>query len=151
MSKWQDIEIPEKKEPYKQNLKYRQTYNDYGFTDFNGMYSLVEENRDFRQSIQEEIVVESIKAQNKLGGHVTDETDRNISEVDENTNARATEIKQKIQEHHNYVVNTVYPKIQTVDTKVDTANSKADTIITKVDNSRGVIDQIWNKVKGWSW
>ena len=151
MSKWQDIEIPEKKEPYKQNLKYRQTYNEYGFTDFNGMYSLVEENRDFRQSIQEEIVVESIKAQNKLGNHITDETDRNISEVNDNTNTRATEIKQKVQEHHNYVVNTVYPKIQTIDTKVDTTNSKADTIITKVDNSRGVIDQIWNKVKGWSW
>lgn len=142
MGKWQDIEIPEKKEPYKQNLKYRQTYNDYGFTDFNGMYSLVEENRDFRQSIQEEIVVESIKAQNKLGNHITDETDRNISEVDENTNARATEIKQKIQEHHNYVVNTVYPKIQTVETK-------ADTIITKVDNSKSVIDQIWNKIRNW--
>lgn len=142
MGKWQDIELPEKKEPYKQNLKYRQTYNDYGFTDFNGMYSLVEENRDFRQSIQEEIVVESIKAQNKLGNHITDETDRNISEVDENTNARATEIKQKIQEHHNYVVNTVYPKIQTVETK-------ADTIITKVDNSKSVIDQIWNKVRNW--
>ncbi len=142
MGKWQDIELPEKKEPYKQNLKYRQTYNDYGFTDFNGMYSLVEENRDFRQSIQEEIVVESIKAQNKLGNHITDETDRNISEVDENTNARATEIKQKIQEHHNYVVNTVYPKIQTVETK-------ADTIITKVDNSKSVIDQIWNKIRNW--
>lgn len=151
MTKWQDIEIPKPKDPYKQNLPYKQSYNDYGFTDFNGMYSLVEENRDFRQSIQEEIVVESIKAQNKLGNHVTDETDRNISEVNENTDARATEIKQKIQEHHNYVVNTVYPKIQTVETKVDTAISKADTIITKVDDNKSVIDQIWNKVRGWSW
>jgi hypothetical protein len=143
MTKWQEITIDKPKEPYSQNLPYLQRYADYGFATTNvGMYSLPEENRDFRKHIENEIVMEELKTQNILGNHITGEADRTIQEVNDNTDERATEIKQKIQEHHNYIVNTVYPKAQEIDNEVE-------TLTTKVDNSRGVIDQIWNKVKNW--
>lgn len=129
MAEWTDIVIPKPKEPYKQNLPFKQGYNEYGFSYDNGMYSLVEENRDFREYIENEIRMEEVKTQNILGQHVTDEINRNIT----NTNARATEIKQKIDNHHNYVVNTIQPKIEDTNTKV-TSNTS-------------ILNNIWNKVK----
>jgi len=143
MSKWQDITIDKPKEPYKPKKQFKYAYGDYGFDTYDTyMYSLVEENRDFRKDIQNEIVMEELKTQNILGNHITGEADRTIEEVNENTDTRATEIKQKIQEHHNYVINTVYPKIQEIDGEVE-------TITTKVDSNRTVIDNIWNKVRSW--
>ena len=149
MTKWEDITIEKPKDPYKQNLPFKQRYGDYGLIDFHSIYTLHEENRDFRKSIQNEIVMEEMRTQNILGQHITDEADRTISEVNENTDTRATEIKQKIQEHHNYVVNTVYPRIQSIDTKVDNANSKLDTTIAKVNENKTVIDNIWEKIRTW--
>lgn len=142
MSKWEDITVEKPKEPYKPKTYNSQNYSDWGFSDANNIYTLVEENRDFRKSIQYEIVMESVKTQNVLGNHITDEADRTIQEVNDNTDERATELKQKISEHHNYVINTVYPKIQEIDSEVE-------TLTTKVDNSRSVIDNIWNKVRNW--
>ena len=143
MAKWQDITIDKPKEPYSQNLPYLQRYADYGFnTTSVGMYSLPEENRDFRKHIQNEIVMEELKTQNILGNHITDEADRTIQEVNENTDTRTTEIKEKIQEHHNYVVNTVYQKVQEIDNEVD-------SIKTTVESSKTTINNIWDKVRNW--
>ena len=141
MSKWQDIEIPKPKDQYKQNLPYKQSYNDYGFTDFNGMYSLVEENRDFRKSIQDEIVTEAVKTQNILGNHITGEADRTISEVNDNTDAHATEIKQNIQDHHNYVVNTVYGSVDHLD---GNENWNVDTFLDYAEEAENNGDMMFN-------
>lgn len=129
MAEWNDIVIPKPKDPYKQNLPFKQIYNEYGYNGFNGMYSLCEENRDFRKHIQNEIVMEEVKTQNILGQHVTDEVNRNI----ENTNTRATEIKQLVTQKADYVINTLKPKIETVE--------------NKVDENKTIIDKIWNKVQ----
>ena len=129
MAEWTDIVIPKPKEPYKPDIVVNQLYNEYGYTDDNGMYSLVEENRDFRKYIENEIRMEATKTQNVLGNHVTDEINRNI----QNTDQRATEIKQQISSHHDYVVNTIKPKI--------------DDTNTKVTSNTSVLNNIWNKVK----
>ena len=129
MAEWTDIVIPKPKEPYKPDIVVHQLYNEYGYTDDNGMYSLVEENRDFRKYIENEIRMEATKTQNVLGNHVTDEINRNI----QNTNQRATEIKQQISSHHDYVVNTIKPQI--------------DDTNTKVTSNTSVLNNIWNKVK----
>lgn len=118
MAEWQDIVVPKPKEPYKQNLPFRQTYNEYGYNHNNGMYSLVEENRDFRKYIENEIRMEEVKTQNILGQHITKEANR----VNEHTTARTS-----------YVVNTLQPKIDTID--------------SKVDESKNVLDLIWGKVR----
>ena len=130
MAEWTDIVIPKPKDPYKQNLPFKQLYNEYGFNHNDSMYSLVEENRDFRKHIENEIVMEELKTQNILGQHVTDEINRNIV----NTNTRATEIKQKIDSHHDYVVDTIKPKI--------------DDTNAKVNSNTSILNNIWNKVQG---
>lgn len=129
MAEWQDIVVPKPKEPYKQNLPFRQTYNEYGYNHNNGMYSLVEENRDFRKYIENEIRMEEVKTQNILGKHITKEAER----VNLNTNTRATEIKEKIDAHHTYVVDTLQPKIEEIDRKADV--------------NKGLLDLIWGKVR----
>ena len=55
MAEWTDIVIPKPKDPYRQNLPFKQTYNEYGYNHDNSIYSLVEENRDFRKYIENEI------------------------------------------------------------------------------------------------
>jgi hypothetical protein len=130
MAEWTDIVIPKPKEPYKQNLPFKQIYNEYGFNHNDSMYSLVEENRDFRKYIENEIRMEEVKTQNVLGNHITGEINRNIA----NTNVRAAEIKQKIDSHHDYVVNTIKPKI--------------DDTNTKVTSNTSLLIDIWNKIQG---
>ena len=49
MAKWQDQIIDKPKEPFKQKLPFVHRYNDYGFDYNNQMYSITEENRDFRK------------------------------------------------------------------------------------------------------
>lgn len=132
MAEWTDIVIPKPKEPYKQNLPFKQGYNEYGFNYDNSMYSLVEENRDFRKYIENEIRMEEVKTQNILGQHVTNEINRNIT----NTNARATEIKQKIDSHHDYVVTT----INTIQPKIEDTNAK-------VTSNTSILNNIWEKVR----
>jgi hypothetical protein len=97
---------------------------------------LPEENRDFRKSIQNEIVMEHVRTQNVLGNHITVEIDRNI----DNTDERATEIKQKIDNHHTYVVNTVKPELDTI--KTNTENIKA----TQAAHTT-TLENIWNNVR----
>ena len=130
MAEWTDIVIPKPKEPYKQNLPFKQIYNEYGYNHNDSMYSLVEENRDFRKYIENEIRMEEVKTQNILGQHVTDEVNRNIT----NTNARATEIKNLVTTKADYVINTLKPKIEAVETK---ANENASAL-----------ERIWNKLQG---
>ena len=129
MTQWKDKEIPEKKEPYKQKLPFKQIYNEYGYNGADAYYSLNEERRDFRKNIQEEIVVEGINTQNVLGRHISEETDRNI----ENTDERAEEIKEQVASKAEYVIDTLSPKIDAVDSKV-TSNTT-------------VLNSIWDKVK----
>lgn len=133
-TEWQDIVIPKPKEPYKQNLPFKQIYNEYGFNQNDSMYSLVEENRDFRKYIENEIRMEEVKTQNILGQHITDEVNRNIR----NTNAHASEIKEKIDSHHNYVVETIQPK-----------TDKIDNIEQNVNSIKQVVNNIWNRIINW--
>lgn len=130
MAEWTDIVIPKPKDPYKQNLPFKQIYNEYGFNQSSGMYSLVEENRDFRKYIENEIVMEDLKTQNILGQHITDEINRNI----ENTDTRAQEIKQHVTTKADYVIDTLRPKIEAVDTKVTSNTSILNNIWEKVRN-----------------
>ena len=130
MAEWTDIVIPKPKEPYKQNLPFKQIYNEYGYNHNDSMYSLVEENRDFRKYIENEIRMEEVKTQNILGQHVTDEVNRNIT----NTNARATEIKNLVTTKADYVINTLKTKIEAVENK---ANENASAL-----------ERIWNKLQG---
>lgn len=139
MAKWTDKTMEKPKEPYKQNLKFKNSYNDYGFDYNNSMYSIPEENRDFRKKIQYEIVMEEMKTQNVLGQHITDEADRTIQEVNENTDTRATEIKELVTTKTNYIITTLSPKITTVENKVDNA-------ITKINENKTLLDRIWTKV-----
>lgn len=130
MAEWTDIVIPKPKDPYRQNLPFKQTYNEYGYDHNNSMYSLVEENRDFRKHIENEIKMEEVKTQNILGQHVTDEINRNI----ENTNTRATEIKQHVTTKADYVINTLKPDIQ--------------EIKQTVNSNTSILQNIWNKLQG---
>ena len=129
MAEWTDIVIPKPKDPYRQNLPFKQTYNEYGYDHNNSMYSLVEENRDFRKHIENEIKMEEVKTQNILGQHVTDEINRNI----ENTDTRATEIKQHVTTKADYVINTLKPDIQ--------------EIKQTVNSNTSILNKIWNKVE----
>lgn len=128
MAEWQDIVVPKPKEPYKQNLPFRQTYNEYGYNHNNGMYSLVEENRDFRKYIENEIRMEEVKTQNILGQHITDEANR----VNEHTTNEADRVNEHTTARTSYVVNTLQPKIDRIDTTV-------------VSNT-SILNQIWQKV-----
>ena len=130
MAEWTDIVIPKPKDPYKQNLPFKQIYNEYGYNPNDSMYSLVEENRDFRKYIENEIKMEETKTQNILGNHITDEINRNIS----NTNARATEIKNHVTQKADYVIDTLKPKIEAVDAKVTSNTSILNNIWNKVQN-----------------
>lgn len=129
MAEWTDIVIPKPKDPYRQNLPFKQTYNEYGYNHDNSIYSLVEENRDFRKYIENEIRMEEVKTQNILGQHITDEINRNI----ENTDTRATEIKQHVTTKADYVINTLKPDIQ--------------EIKQTVNSNTSILNKIWNKVE----
>ena len=132
MTKWQDKTIDKTidkpKVPYKQKRPFVSLYNEYGFDYNNEMYSITEENRDFRKKIQHEIIMEELKTQNILGQHITDEADRIIQEVNDHTNIKT-----------DYVIDTLQPKIETVETKVD-------TVTTKVNENKSLLDKIWTKV-----
>ena len=128
MAKWQDKTIDKPKVPYKQKRPFVSLYNEYGFDYNNEMYSITEENRDFRKKIQHEIIMEELKTQNILGQHITDEADRIIQEVNDHTNIKT-----------DYVIDTLQPKIETVETKVD-------TVTTKVNENKSLLDKIWTKV-----
>ena len=140
MAKWQDKTIDKPKEPLKQKFPFVNMYNDYGFDYNNKMYSIPEENRDFRKKIQYEIIMEELKTQNILGQHITDEADRTIGEVNEHTDVKTVEIKNHVTDKTNYVINTLSPKIETVDTKVN-------NVKTTVESNQSIIANIWNKIK----
>ena len=140
MAKWQDKTIDKPKEPYKQKLPFVSLYNEYGFDYNNQIYSIPEENRDFRKKIQYEIMKEGLQTQNILGQHITDEADRTISEVNEHTDVKTVEIKNHVTDKTNYVINTLSPKIETVDTKVN-------NVKTTVESNQSIIANIWNKIK----
>lgn len=143
MAKWQDKTIDKPKEPLKQKLSFVNMYNDYGFDHNNKMYSITEENRDFRKKIQHEIIMEELKTQNILGQHITDEADRTIGEVNEHTDVKTVEIKNHVTDKTNYVITTLSPKIETVDTKVN-------NVKTTVESNQSIITNIWNKIKTWN-
>ena len=143
MAKWQDKTIDKPKEPFKQKLPFVNVYNDYGFDYNNKMYSIPEENRDFRKKIQHEIIMEELKTQNILGQHITDEADRTIEEVNEHTDVKTVEIKNHVTDKTNNVINTLSPKIETVDTKVN-------NVKTTVESNQSIITNIWNKIKTWN-
>ena len=143
MAKWQDQIIDKPKEPFKQKLPFVHRYNDYGFDYNNQMYSITEENRDFRKKIQHEIIMEELKTQNILGQHITDEADRTIGEVNEHTDVKTVEIKNHVTDKTNYVINTLSPKIETVETKVN-------NVKTTVESNQSIITNIWNKIKTWN-
>ena len=143
MAKWQDKTIDKPKEPYKQKLPFVSLYNEYGFDYNNEMYSIPEENRDFRKKIQYEIMKEGLQTQNILGQHITDEADRTIAEVNEHTDVKTVEIKNHVTDKTNYVINTLSPKIETVDTKVN-------NVKTTVESNQSIITNIWNKIKTWN-
>ena len=128
MTKWQDKTIDKPKVPHKQKRPFVSLYNEYGFDYNNEMYSITEENRDFRKKIQHEIIMEELKTQNILAQHITDEADRIIQEVNDHTNIKT-----------DYVIDTLQPKIETVETKVD-------TVTTKVNENKSLLDRIWTKV-----
>ena len=140
MAKWQDKTIDKPKEPLKQKFPFVNMYNDYGFDYNNKMYSIPEENRDFRKKIQYEIIMEELKTQNILGQHITDEADRTIGEVNEHTDVKTVEIKNHVTDKTNYVITTLSPKIETVDTKVN-------HVKTTVESNQSIIANIWNKIK----
>ena len=143
MAKWQDKTIDKPKEPYKQKLPFVSLYNEYGFDYNNQMYSIPEENRDFRKKIQYEIMMEELKTQNILGQHITDEADRTIGEVNEHTDVKTVEIKNHVTDKTNDVINTLSPKIETVETKVN-------NVKTTVESNQSIITNIWNKIKTWN-
>ena len=143
MAKWQDKTIDKPKEPLKQKFPFVNMYNDYGFDYNNKMYSIPEENRDFRKKIQYEIIMEELKTQNILGQHITDEADRTIGEVNEHTDVKTVEIKNHVTDKTNYVITTLSPKIETVETKVN-------NVKTTVESNQSIITNIWNKIKTWN-
>ena len=143
MAKWQDKTIDKPKEPLKQKFPFVNMYNDYGFDYNNKMYSIPEENRDFRKKIQYEIIMEELKTQNILGQHITDEADRTIEEVNEHTDVKTVQIKNHVTDKTNYVITTLSPKIETVDTKVN-------NVKTTVESNQSIIANIWNKIKTWN-
>lgn len=136
MSRWQEIVIPKPPEKTKQKLPFKQLFNEYGFDYEAFTYTIPEEIRDFRKHIQNEIVMEHVRTQNVLGNHITGETDRNI----ENTDARAREIKAKIDNHHNYVINTMKSEI-------DEIKSDTETIKETQSNHGSLLAQILDIIR----
>lgn len=124
-------------------------YNDYGFSEINptnitfdvpgiedktigNSYTLQEEYRDWRRVVKQ---------------HITNEADRTIKTVNEFTNERVDMAENKIMQHVSdkttYVINTLTPKIVSVDNKVNDVKSKQDEhttllnrILTAINNIR---------------
>lgn len=140
MAKWEDKTIDKPKEPFKQKLPFVNLYNDYGFDYNNEMYTIPEEIRDFRKKIQNEIIMEHLNTQNTLGKHISEEADRTIQEVNDHTDVKTIEIKNHVTERTNYVINTLSPKIESVQTTVN-------SVKTTVESNTSKLTEIWNKIK----
>ena len=164
MAKWQDKTSPKPKEKRKDKSSRRNRFYDYGIYDEDYLLTFPEETRNTIKAIQHEIVMEHMKTQNVLGNHITEETDRAIQEVNDNTDTRASEInaniddtrtkvRQDIANVNTYIVHTLYPKTQEIDTEVEgvsgrvnTIDSKVDTLTTKVNSVSGKVDAVSGKV-----
>ena len=172
MAKWQDKTSPKPKEREKNRQDRKSRFYDYGIYDEDYLLTFPQETRNTIKEIQHEIIMEHMKTQNVLGNHVTEETDRAIKEVNDNTNARAneinaniddsrTKIRQDISNVNTYIINTLYPKVQevdtevenvdrkasTIDTKIDTLTTKVNTIDEKAETNHGLLVNIWNRIQ----
>ena len=164
MAKWQDKTSPKPKGKRKDKTNRRSRFYDYGIYDDDYLLTFPEETRNTIKEIQHEIIMEHMKTQNALGNHITEETDRAIQEINDNTDTRASEInaniddtrtkvRQDIANVNTYIVHTLYPKTQEIDTEVEgvsgrvnTIDSKVDTLTTKVNSVSGKVDAVSGKV-----
>lgn len=88
--------------------------NTYGFKEQDYLKTWLEETRDWREHEHT---------------HIT-EVEKNINA---NVDAAETAIISKIEEHNNYVVNTIRPKIEAVQ--------------TTVNENKNTLQSIWDKIK----
>lgn len=99
--------------------------NTYGFKEQDYLKTWLEETRDWKEYEHT---------------HITEVEERLIKEINDakgniNTNVDAAEtaIISKIEEHNNYVINTIQPKIKAVQ--------------TTVNENKNTLQSIWNKIK----
>lgn len=85
--------------------------NTYGFKEQDYLKTWLEETRDWREHEHTHIT------------EVEERLTKEINDAEENINANVdaaeTAIISKIKEHNNYVVNTIQPKVESIETKVD--------------------------------
>ena len=105
--------------------------NTYGFKEQDYLKTWLEETRDWREYEHTHIT------------EVEERLTKEINDAEENINANVdaaeTAIISKIEEHNNYVVNTIQPKVESIETKVDNHTG----LLT---NIQSLINQILGKI-----
>lgn len=85
--------------------------NTYGFKEQDYLKTWLEETRDWREHEHTYIT----EVEKRLTKEIND-AEKNINT---NVDAAETAIISKIEEHNNYVINTIQPKVESIETKVD--------------------------------
>lgn len=99
--------------------------NVYGYGENNTLYTWLEETRDWRDSHTQHLT----ESTNKIMENV----DNTREEVNANVDAAETAILDKIEEHHEYVINNVVPVV--------------NEIKNTVNEGQSTINNIWNKIR----
>ena len=125
-------------------------YNIYGYgvdTDTARHITFPEERRNWRKYIEA-----------TLKEHITNEADRTIETVNDNTDTKVeaakttivnrvdtaeTNIKAKVDNVNSYVVNTLKPEVDSIKSTVEDNKTALSGITNTVNN-------IWNKIRNWT-
>lgn len=148
-------------------------YHEYGFSEenegviksktegiedktINGLYSIQQEYRDWRDLIIKHITNEADRTIKTVDEHTTEEVDDAETKILNRVNEAETNVKQEIATKATYVINTLQPTINDTNTKVSTINTnvadiKADqkTQNTTLNSIKTTVESIWKKVQNW--
>ena len=105
--------------------KMNNNMNTYGFKEQDYLKTWLEETRDWKEYEHTHIT----EVEEKLTKEINDAKEN----INTNVDAAETAIISKIEEHNNYVVNTIQPKIKDVQ--------------TTVNENKNTLQSIWNKIK----
>lgn len=105
--------------------KMNNNMNTYGFKEQDYLKTWLEETRDWKEYERTHIT--------EVEERLTKEINDAKKNINANVDAAETAIISKIEEHNNYVVNTIQPKIKDVQ--------------TTVNENKNTLQSIWNKIK----
>ena len=105
--------------------KMNNNMNTYGFKEQDYLKTWLEETRDWKEYEHTHIT----EVEKRLTKEINDAEEN----INTNVGAAETAIISKIEEHNNYVINTIQPKIKDVQ--------------TTVNENKNTLQSIWNKIK----